>query len=416
MKGWLKTFALSPDQEEILRNQVIDAERPGPVLHDFQRVLDYVGTKGVKSAGKYNLLPMDAIGVLDPQLSRPLQLTLQRPQLRSHPYLQGLHLLLRASGLSRVEGTGAKARLALDPAMLEQWHQLNPTERYFNLLEAWLLVGHPEMVGEPGARFTENSLRNCLACWEHIPPQGQKFKAAQPDWIYLPGIDREFYHLALFDLFGLLEVEHPRGAVKPWCPAGVRHLPFGDAVFKLLGGWLFAPQEENDEPSEEEAGSDVWLGRWQPVFQPYFPQWRSNLTLPEEEAREGIFIFRVSLWDVWRRIAVPADATVEALVACILRSVNFDDEHLYSIAYRDRFGTTGCIQHPFMDQGPWASDVRIGELPIERGQSLTLTYDFGDNWQFDVKLESIEPPNRRLKAARVLEKHGKAPRQYGSWE
>jgi len=41
----------------------------------------------------------------------------------------------RASGLGRVEGTGDKARLAVDPVLLAQWNRLNPTERFFNLLK-----------------------------------------------------------------------------------------------------------------------------------------------------------------------------------------------------------------------------------------------------------------------------------------
>src|SRR5207244_2314731 len=100
-------------REQTLRDQVIDAGRPGAVLRDFRAVLDFVGTKGVKAGGKYNLLPIDALGELNRRLSRPLLLDLKRPQLRSHPYLQGLHLLLRASGLSRVEGKGDKARLVV---------------------------------------------------------------------------------------------------------------------------------------------------------------------------------------------------------------------------------------------------------------------------------------------------------------
>src|SRR5438093_97815 len=109
----MKQFELTKAQEQILRDQGIDTELPGPVLHDFQVVLDFVGTQGVKAAGKYNLLPLNAISTLNPRLRRPILLgDMKRPQLRSHPYLQGLHLLLRTSGLSRVEGVGAKARLA----------------------------------------------------------------------------------------------------------------------------------------------------------------------------------------------------------------------------------------------------------------------------------------------------------------
>ncbi len=107
---------LSQEHERILREQVIDGNQPGPILRNFQMLLDSVGPKGVKAGGKYNLLPIDVIGELDRRLSRPLNLELKRPQLRSHPYLQGLHLLFRATGLGRVDAVGSKARLLVDPA------------------------------------------------------------------------------------------------------------------------------------------------------------------------------------------------------------------------------------------------------------------------------------------------------------
>jgi len=71
---------------------------------------------------------------------------------------------------------------------------------------------------------------------------------------------------------------------------------------------------------------------------------------------------------------------------------------------------------PYCDDGVPANEVPIGELPLSPGQSMNLVYDFGDNWQFDVKLERIDPPNKRMKKPRVLEKHGKAPEQYPRWD
>jgi hypothetical protein len=114
----MRDTKLTPEQEEILRSQVFDATHPGSLLHDFALVIDHVGEKGVKAAGKFNLLPISAIHILDAQLARPLRLSQKRPQLRSHPYLQGLHLLLRASELGRVEGKGDKARLVIDAEVL----------------------------------------------------------------------------------------------------------------------------------------------------------------------------------------------------------------------------------------------------------------------------------------------------------
>jgi hypothetical protein len=109
----MKESQLIRAQEQCLRDQVITADQPGPVLRDFRLLLEFLGSEGVEAGGKYNLLPLKFIGELDRRLSRPLHLELKRPQLRSHPYLQGLNLLLRASGLSRVEGASAKAHLAV---------------------------------------------------------------------------------------------------------------------------------------------------------------------------------------------------------------------------------------------------------------------------------------------------------------
>src|SRR5262249_46823128 len=140
--------------------------------------------------GKYNLLPLGALDELNLRLGRPLRLQLKRPQLRSHPYLMGLNLLLRASGLGRVEGAGEKGRLAPDPAVPVQWEGLNPTERYFNLLEAWLLVGRPEMVGEQGRSVFGGYLTPCMSAWKDIPAGREGFKPRDERYPYFPGVFR----------------------------------------------------------------------------------------------------------------------------------------------------------------------------------------------------------------------------------
>ena len=131
--------------------------------------------------------------------------------------------------------------------MLVQWDQLNPTEQYFNLLEAWLRFGRAEMVGERG-RAWGDLLLPCLQTWRVLPEKGRRFDLKKPQEVYLYGIGRDFYLLALMDLFGLVEVEQPPRPVTPWSPAGVKHVPFGDAVFTLLASvgsmpswWTMSP-------------------------------------------------------------------------------------------------------------------------------------------------------------------------------
>jgi hypothetical protein len=414
--------------EQCLRDQVITADQPGSALRDFGMLLEFVGADGVEAAGKYNLIAIKHIPELDERLTRPLHLNMKRPQIRSHPYLQGLNLLLRASGLSRVKRTGARARLMLDPEMTVQWDALNPTERYFNLLEAWLRLGRGEMVGMSNSIW-DSLLPSCLQTWQSIGATGRKFDLRKPLEVYLLGIRRDFYLLALMDLFGLMAVELPARPVMPWGPAAVKHTPFGDAVFNLLTSRIDVfldsdryldeddGAEDEDAGAEEPAGPDVpRIGLWQPLFQPYFPEWHENLVFPAPKFRGGIHIFRVSLGNMWRRIAMPADATLDDLVSLILKSVKFDFDHLYEFRWRDQLGREATVVHPEMDEGPWADEAPIGTLPLEPGQSMEFVYDFGDNWEFNVELERIEPPGARIKAPSILERHGKAPEQYPRWD
>jgi hypothetical protein len=414
----LTDVSLSKEQEQILRAQVIDTEHPGPILRDFQTLLDFVGPNGVKAAGKHNLLPISAISELDERLSRPLRLQLQRPQIRSHPYLQGLNLLLRATGLTQVEGEGAKARLVLESHGLERWKALNPTEQYFALMEAWLLIARPEMIGERGGGFAvfDGFLWTCLTAWELLPARGKKLDPSQPQYAVLPGTYREFYLAALMDLFGLLKVEHPSKPVHPWIPAGLAHVPFGDAVFTRLAEWKWPWQIDEDADEQPEGDEAPGFGTFRPLFQPYFPALQNSLALPEQEPRKGTSIFRVSLGPIWRRIAIRDDATLDELADAILRSVRFDDEHLYEFIFRNRLGATVHVNHPYIEEAPFTDEWTIGELPLEVGQSMEFHFDFGDDWRFDVRLESIEPHKPRARKARVLESHGAPPEQYPSWD
>jgi hypothetical protein len=73
------------------------------------------------------------------------------------------------------------------------------------------------------------------------------------------------------------------------------------------------------------------------------------------------------------------------------------------------------INHPYMDEGPSASDVMVGDVPLRVGQRMNYLYDFGDNWEFDVILEGVDL-ERAVKKPVLLEKHGKPPEQYPRWD
>ncbi len=171
------------------------------------------------------------------------------------------------------------------------------------------------------------------------------------------------------------------------------------------------------ELSEDELEEAATFGALQPLLQPFFPEWRRNLEIPQAALVNGLYVFKVSLGTkVWRRIAIPVALKLDDLSDAILRAYDFDDDHLYQFSYRDRFGVTVQIKHPYLAEPPSTDEVAVGEIPLRPGASMEYLFDFGDEWRFDVKLERIDPADGRIKKPKLLEEHGEVPPQYPNME
>jgi hypothetical protein len=69
-----------------------------------------------------------------------------------------------------------------------------------------------------------------------------------------------------------------------------------------------------------------------------------------------------------------------------------------------------------IDEHRLTSEVRIGELPLQVGASMTYNFDFGEDWRFEVRLERVDPTDPKLQKPVLVESHGKAPQQYPNWD
>jgi Plasmid pRiA4b ORF-3-like protein len=126
----------------------------------------------------------------------------------------------------------------------------------------------------------------------------------------------------------------------------------------------------------------------------------------------GVWQFKVSLGDAWRRIVVPADDSTDTLISGILQAFRFDSDHLYELKLRDRSGRSMRIGHPHIyDVEYYTDQFDVGCLPLDPGQKMTFVFDFGDTWEFDVRLEKILPEGA-AKKLKVIERQGKPPKQY----
>jgi hypothetical protein len=396
---------LSEKSIAVLRQQSITVTEPGTILRNFQMLLEAIGETGVAVSGTNHLLSQKLLAELNQRLSDPIQLDLKRPVQKSYPPLNGLYLLLRATGLGQIVGDGKKHKLILNPEVLQSWKSINSTEQYFALLEAWMIRADEEILGERRSALNEGT--KCIEFWSRLPQTGQTFKqyADQQNLSYWP----ELHNLALMHLFGFLHLESGKPeAGKGWRVKKIKPLPFGNAMMQIM---VRAFMEQGME-WRFETDANVPFGELQPVLQPYFPEWRNTLTIPRHQFRGGVHIFKVSLGKAWRRIAISGNMMLADLSSLILQSVDFDSDHLDLFRYRDAIGRTIEVSHPYADGSPSTDEVRVGDLPLAEGTSMLYIFDFGDWWEFDVQLETVQTNALQLDHATILESHGKAPLQY----
>lgn len=398
--------------KQILKNQVIDENNPGSILQDFKFLLDYINSNTVDATKANYHIAMKHLVPINEKLIHPIKLKLNRPQQKSFPNISGLYLLLCSIGIIRFIYSEKKHIMTLDETILELWNNLNPTEQYFTLLESWLLRSQPKEILGEYSPFGRLLLRTYLDFWKSVPKKGlqnERNRDIEDHIKYVPGL----YNIALLELFGILSIQQSETKTgKGWRILEIKRTDFGNAISK----YLYQLDKNIDYLWQYEYNYEIPFGEWQTAFQSYFPEWRNNLTFPETELKSGIYLFKVSLGNVWRRIEICSEMTLEDLTDTILAAFDFDKDHLYSYYYKNRFGYTAEINSPNSYEEPHTIEKLIGEIQIPTGSSMKFLYDFGDNWEFEVLLEKINPLDKKIKSPRIIEEHGEPPLQYPDWE
>lgn len=407
-----KNSTLTDLDKQVLSETMIVADAPGSILHEFNVMLSYVIDKQ-PTVTKTHQLSLKYLIELNEQMKRPLQHGLARPVQKSLPNLNGLYLILRASGLTYVDITGKSPVLIVDDSALHAWRSLNPTEQYFTLFGALILRGTEEILGDRASMYYR-SLSKCLQLFHQLwitPSNTSINDNNDPDYMkYGP----DWHNLALLEMFGFINIK--KGSIVPkkgWQLKEVSSTLFGNAIFRLLQSevmrepeWMFSIDDVSTIP----------LGTLQPLFQPYFPEWQHNLPDTEQEFLDGLYTFKVALSkQIWRRIAISGQHDLESLVDIILSAFDFDNDHLHRFIYQTKIGTSSSIQHSYLEDGPFTDEVRVGDVPLRIGSSMLFNFDFGDDWYFEVILEHIDK-NVTLDEVTILESHGEAPLQYPSYD
>ncbi len=133
---------------------------------------------------------------------------------------------------------------------------------------------------------------------------------------------------------------------------------------------------------------------------------------------KGTYWLRVELPNhkVSRTIAMPAEETLEGFHEAIQDAFNFDNDHLYIFCLNLRNPYNGPQYYDPRTEPGWADgdpadEATLASLNLYEGQRLLYIFDFGNRWEFFITLER-HLPNETTKTTKVIDKVGKAPRQY----
>ncbi len=438
-KSWKRWRSLADQCQRRLTEQQIAFGDPGTILKDVDTLLGFVGRGGIATKSRNASLPSELLPDLNAKVSHPIQLALKRALLRDYPNLAGIFILTRIMDLLQMKGN----RLVVCPAALEFWRSLNVTEQYFAMLEALLFQAQSTVLGGENTREDPQSIEAIAVFLDQLSDRWRNFDHYESVRHLGPRGELPPWRLFVLQQFGIIEIrpadfserERSYWGGHGWLVGGAKLTPWGTVVAWALLAFLKEWEKEREESDSEgqtesegeaaESKPQAEFGMLQPILRPYFPEWQTVYTRPGGELSLGTHIFKVGLarwyggWgdcSVWCRLAVPPDISLDELAGVILRAFKLDDDHLYDFRYRDQRGKSRVYNHPYADEGPFTSEIAVGETDLALKDEMLFTFDYGDDWQFKVRLEQIEAGPCRLRRPEVVESAGKAPPQYPPFE
>jgi Plasmid pRiA4b ORF-3-like protein len=109
---------------------------------------------------------------------------------------------------------------------------------------------------------------------------------------------------------------------------------------------------------------------------------------------------------IWRRVLVPASATLDHLHEVIQVVLHWDDDHLHQFSAG---GMRYSPPYPDLDTDGDEGEVRLMAVLPRPGTTLGYTYDFGDSWEHDIVLEAILDADDRTRYPTCVDGRRDAP-------
>lgn len=119
--------------------------------------------------------------------------------------------------------------------------------------------------------------------------------------------------------------------------------------------------------------------------------------------------------DCIRGIRMNLEDSLYDLHEMIQRAVDFDNDHLFEFMVgRGAMKRVYTLPEAMNSGRDLSVETSLGELDLRKGQVFTYLFDFGDMWQFDIKV--LEIREGTIKRPEVIKSEGDAPEQYPYYE
>lgn len=375
-------------------------ELSGTIITDMDNFLKFIKEKNLTISGKAKLLPTYCLPELNTLMSHQLKLKLKREQQISYPHIGSLYTLSRRLGLVQIVKVKSEHYLVLNEKSLDSYNKLNSTEKYFTLMQIWLLCDDD--------KFRKNMFSTHISLLIFINEKLQDILVLnnareQDEKLYII----KLYNLSLLEMFGMVTIEDSDDDLrkKSWAISKIAITNLGKKISKILSSFKRLNIEYKEDVS-------LFYSKIKSVF----PEWKTYFEREIKETNNNLYFFKISLTkNIWRKISIQGSNNLDGLAHMILSVYNFDYTHLYQFKYINSYGVEKHANHSECLDGPYADDIKIGDIDILVGDSMEFLYDFGDCWKFDIQLEKIDN-DLKIDNVTLIESVGESPKQYDDEE
>ena len=377
----------------------INSDQSGSALKDFATLLDFIQEGQYRVSKKLLYISPKGIIDLNERMTNPMQHDFKRPSQPSFFHINLLYQTARKLGLFSYKSQSANKIISLNNDVFDKWNNQNNTEKYFQLLEACVATNGFYM--SIGSDITHIDKRYLSSGKNQLDTKKQKHIK---DMLLLPA-------LACLELLGLCDIQSDQPDPNSgWKIKSLEKTMQGEFILSHLKPLIVDPLNSNRQKKS-----------FHEVFSPFFPEYKKAFTPAAiDPTGECDFIFKVSLSDCWRRIALNHKSTLDHLAGGILHYFDFANDHLHEFSFMDSTGQRQSYPHyaAIEDRDACASNkITLAKAGLKEGMEMTFLFDFGDDWRFNILLETIRSPSTiDDEYVECYLSVGEAPEQYSDYD